>query len=160
MMKEASKQKWIPYLISILTTFAVAGLASIATVKGMPAYEQLVKPPLTPPMWLFPVAWGILYLLMAIGAAMIWRSASSGARKQALVLYGVQLFFNALWSVLFFGFQQYLIAFLWLVVLWFLILAMIKAFSRINPTAARLQIPYLLWVLFAGYLNLGIWLLN
>lgn len=159
-MRETTKQKWLPYLVSILVTFAVAGLAGIATMQGLPAYAQLAKPPLTPPQWVFPVAWGILYLLMAVGAAMVWRSGTGEERKKALVLYGVQLVVNALWSVLFFDLQRYLLSFFWLVFLWLLILAMYKAFSRINKTAGRLQIPYLLWVLFAGYLNLGIWLLN
>lgn len=154
-----SFKKIKPYLISIAIALAAGGLGGIVTYRGLPAYEQLTKPPLTPPSIVFPIVWTILYVLMGISAAIIYQSPTV-RRDTALAIYALQLLFNILWSVFFFGMQAYLFSFLWLVLLWLLILLMIKSFSKINKTAALLQIPYLLWVTFAGYLNFAIWMLN
>lgn len=154
--------KWktyLPYLVSVLIAFGVGGVGALATSRGLAAYEQLVKPALTPPALVFPIVWTILYLLMGVGAALVWRSAHS-LRGPALTVYAAQLLLNGLWSILFFGLQAHLPAFLLLVLLWLLIIAMVVLFRRIEPAAGYLQLPYLLWVTFAGYLNLGIWLLN
>jgi len=152
-------KKYLPYLISILIVFAVSALGSLATSRGMPAYEELIKSPLTPPSFVFPIVWSILYVLMAIGAAMIWKSEDD-RRGAALTLYAVQLLCNVLWSVLFFGFGAHLAAFVLLLLLWVLVFLMVVVFYRIDPRAGLLQIPYLLWLTFAAYLNLAIWLLN
>lgn len=151
--------KSLPYVVFILLTLAVGGLSSLAVAAGMPVYAQLVKPPLTPPSLLFPIAWTLLYILMAVGAAQVWNSAS-GRRQDALTLYFVQLALNALWSVWFFALQARLFAFFWLLALIAAIVRMIRSFSQINRIAGRLQIPYLLWCSFAAYLNFGVWLLN
>lgn len=148
-----------PYLVSILIALAVGFLSGIVTFRGMPAYEQLIKPPLTPPSVVFSIVWPILYILMGISAAMIWKSTDDN-RGEALSIYALQLVFNAIWSVLFFGFETYFFSFIWLVLLWFTILLMIVSFYRIRPVAGVLQIPYLLWVTFAAYLNYAIWQLN
>lgn len=149
-----------PYLVSILLALAVGALGGIATSNGMPAYEQIAKPALTPPSIVFPIVWTILYTLMGISAAIIWKEDKSEQRRVALTIYALQLALNFLWSFLFFSLQAYFLSFLCLLLLWVLIITMIWSFSRVNRTAALLQIPYLLWVTFAGYLNLAIWLLN
>ncbi|MEM5767773.1 MAG: TspO/MBR family protein, partial [Bacillota bacterium] len=148
-------KKWVPYLVSIIVALAIGFLSGLATSAGMADYERLIKPPLTPPSGVFPIVWPILYVLMGISAAIIWQS-DSRARKKALRIYIVQLLLNALWSVLFFTLQAYFLAFVWLILLWVMILSMIIAFYRINRLAGLIQIPYLLWVSFAGYLNFAI----
>ena len=121
-------------------------------------YETVNQPPLTPPMWLFPVVWSILFVLMGIASYLV--VMQKGEDTKALTLYTVQLIFNFFWSIWFFNLGWYLFAFLWLVALWILILATTVAFYRISKPAAWLMLPYLVWVAFAGYLNLGVWWLN
>ena len=113
---------------------------------------------LTPPMWLFPVVWSILFVLMGIASYLV--VMQKGEDTKALTLYAVQLIFNFFWSIWFFNLGWYLFAFLWLVALWILIIATTVAFYRISKPAAWLMLPYLVWVAFAGYLNLGVWWLN
>ena len=153
------KQSIKPYLIAIGSTLAAGMLAGLVTARGLDAYAQLIKPPLTPPSVVFPIVWTILYLLMGIGAARIYLSGNP-KKDAALTVYVAQLLVNCLWSFLFFGAQAYLLSFLWLSLLLVLIAVMIALFYPIDRTAALLQLPYFLWVLFAGYLNLAIWLLN
>ena len=117
-------------------------------------------PPFSPPAIVFPIVWAILYLLMGIGAARIAMAPPSDARSRSLTLYLVQLFFNFLWPFVFFNLQWYGVAFLWLIALWLLVFFMIQSFRTVDPTAAALQLPYLIWLTFAAYLNLGVWLLN
>ena len=97
---------------------------------------------------------------MGVGAARVYLTPASGVRTKGLRLYLIQLAFNFFWSIIFFNFQAFGIAFLWLAVLWALIWMMTLTFGKADRPAALLQIPYLAWVLFAGYLNLGVWLLN
>lgn len=149
---------WKPLLISIAIPLAVGGLSALITKSGMEAFSQAAKPPLTPPDWLFPVAWGILYVLMGIASYLIYKSGQDGL--PALSLYGIQLVFNFLWSVFFFNMQWYLFSFAWLIALWVLILLTMKEFFKLSKTAGYLLLPYLLWVSFAGYLNFGVYLLN
>lgn len=151
--------KWRPLAISILISVGVGTLSAFFTMNSMELYRELEKPPLSPPSFLFPVVWTILYILMGIAAFLIYRS-NSPDRGKALLLYGIQLLVNGFWSVLFFNCQMYLLAFLWLLLLWGLILLTILRFCTINKCAAYLLIPYLIWVTFAGYLNLGVYLLN
>ena len=155
------KIRWKPLLISIAIPLAVGGVSALLTRNSMEAFGQLNQPPLAPPAWLFPVVWTLLYTLMGIASYLVY--ASHGPRRavnRALTLYAAQLAVNFFWSLIFFNARAYLAAFLWLLLLWGLILATIAAFYRRSPTAAYLLIPYLLWVTFAGYLNLGIYLLN
>lgn len=105
-------------------------------------------------------AWGILFALMGIGAARIYLAPASNARSRSLLLFLVQLVFNFFWSIIFFNLQAFGFAFLWLIALWVLILLIILSFRKVDKPAAWLQIPYLLWVTFAAYLNFGVWLLN
>ena len=155
------KKAWKTYALWILLAEAVGALSGWLTREGTRIYtETAVRPPLSPPSAAFPVVWVILFALMGIGAARIWRSPPSKFRSRGLLLFFVQLAFNFVWSILFFNLERYGLVFGWLIVLWFLILGMILTFRRIDRKAALLQIPYLLWVSFAAYLNLGVWLLN
>lgn len=152
---------WKTYGFWVAFTEAVGGISALMTRKGMEFFSAAVtKPPFTPPPAAFGIAWAILYLLMAVGMARVWLRQVNKAESKSLYLYLLQLTFNFIWSLIFFNFQGYLIAFLWLIALWLLILQMTRAFGEIDVTAARLQIPYLLWVAFAGYLNFGVWFLN
>ena len=149
------------YIISIAATLAVGGLSALLTRGSMENFEALNKPPLTPPGFIFPIVWGILYTLMAISLSRVLLSpASADDKKSSLTLYIWQLAFNFFWSIIFFNFEAYLLSFIWLVVLLALIIAMTLSFAKSDKVAALLQIPYILWVIFAGYLNLGIYFLN
>lgn len=127
----------------------------------MEHFARLNQPPLSPPGWVFPVVWTILFALMGLSAGLIAVSgASRSVIRTALGVYALQLAVNFFWSILFFNLQLYFLSFLWLVLLWVLIALTILLFSRISRPAAALLVPYLLWVTFAGYLNFGIFLLN
>ena len=122
--------------------------------------QSVAKPPLTPPPAVFPVVWAALYALMGAGAARISLLSPSRERTVSLRLFGAQLGFNFVWTLLFFLLRVYGFSFLWLTALWVLILWMTLSFYELDRPAAWLQAPYLLWVLLAGYLNFGVWLLN
>lgn len=157
-MKE---HKWIPYVLWILFTEAMGFLSGWLTRQGSELYNQaIVKPPLSPPAMVFPIVWGLLFVLMGIGAARIYLAEPSPARTRSLRIFLLQLAFNFFWSILFFNFQAFGIALIWLLILWGLILWMIFSFRQVDPPAAWLQVPYLLWVTFAAYLNFGVWRLN
>ena len=159
-MTELNKSKIKPYAVSILLTLAVGGLSGFLTSMGMDSFDALTKPPLTPPSFLFPIVWTVLFILMGVGAARIFMTEPTAARNRALIVYVVQLAVNFLWGIIFFNLQAYGFAFFWLILLWVLILTMIYLFCKIDKPAALIQIPYAIWVTFAGYLNLMIWLLN
>ena len=153
--------KWKLYAVWILFVEAVGALSGWLTREGAKRYsESVIQPPLSPPAIVFPIVWGILFALMGISVARVYQAPRSRARTRGLWLFFLQLAFNFLWSILFFQFQAFGGALIWLLVLWALILGMIFAFHRVDPPAAWLQIPYLLWVTFAAYLNFGVWQLN
>ena len=155
------KQAWKTYAIWILATEAVGALAAFLTRDGIRLYrEEIIQPRLAPPAIVFPIVWTVLYALMGIGAARIFRRPPSKTRTRALGLYLVQLAFNFGWSLLFFNAQAFGLSFVWLAALLILIVWMITYFEKLDRLAAWLQIPYALWVAFAGYLNYTIWLLN
>ena len=153
---------WIRLLSCLAIPLVVGGLAALITMGSMDVYMETVRQPkLSPPPALFPIVWTVLYLLMGISSYLVCSApVPQPARKQALLPYALQLFFNFVWPLLFFRQQAFLPAFFWLVILWALVLWMILAFRKVNRTAAWLQVPYLLWLTFAGYLNLAVWLLN
>ncbi|MDD6526358.1 MAG: tryptophan-rich sensory protein [Oscillospiraceae bacterium] len=155
-----NKSKIKPYAVSILLTLAVGGLSGFLTSMGMDSFDALTKPPLTPPSFLFPIVWTVLFILMGVGAARIFMTEPTAARNRALIVYVVQLAVNFFWSIIFFNLQAYAFAFFWLILLWVLILTMIYLFCKVDKPAALIQIPYAIWVTFAGYLNLMIWLMN
>ncbi len=149
------------YVIGILIPVSVGLLSAYLTRDSMDIYQSITRPSLSPPALLFPIVWTVLYILMGIGSTLVYNSDTNAKDKsQALLLYGLQLAVNFFWSILFFNQRAFLTSFIWLLLLWSLILAMILSFRKVNKTAAWLQLPYLLWVTFAGYLNLMIYLLN
>lgn len=155
------KRNWKPYLFWILLAEAVGALSGWLARAATAAYStSILKPPLSPPGWVFPVVWTILFALMGIGAAKVYLSPSSAARSLGLNLFIAQLAVNFFWSPIFFNLQAFGFAFFWLLLLLALVLAMLFAFRRSDPMAAKLQIPYLLWLTYAAYLNLGVWYLN
>ena len=145
----------LPFLLFPLTVGAVSALL---TAGSMEAFADLCLPPLSPPGWVFPVVWTFLYLLMGFAAFLVVNSGKCG--NNALFFYLLQLFFNFMWSIWFFNCEWYLFSFFWLVALWLLIFATIRSFGIVSPAAANLMLPYLAWVTFSGYLNLGICFLN
>lgn len=155
------QHKWLSYVLWILFTEGVGFLSGWLTREGSQLYSQtIVKPPLSPPAMVFPIVWAILFVLMGIGAARIYLAEPSPERTRGLRIFLLQLAFNFFWSILFFNFQVFGIALIWLLILWGLILWMIFTFRQVDPLAAWLQVPYLLWVSFAAYLNFGVWRLN
>lgn len=155
-----SFRRWKAYAVFIAVTLVVGAAAGLLVRSGINVYEQqIVKPALTPPAFVFPIVWTVLYLLMGIGAAMIFLS-DSPEKTGALAVYAAQLIVNFCWSIIFFNDQAFLFSFVWLILLIILICIMIAYYLKINKYASFLQIPYLVWVLFAGYLNFMIYLLN
>lgn len=154
------KIDWKKLIICVAIPLAVGGLSALITMGSMDDFSALEQPPLSPPGWLFPVVWTILYTLMGIASYLVYTSGKPGRAKTALTVYGVQLVFNFLWSIVFFNLGWYLFAFFWIIGLWLLIILTTVLFYRINKTAGYLMIPYILWVTFAAYLNFGIYLLN
>lgn len=155
------KIKWKPFIISLAIPLVVGALAGILSGGGMQSFEQMNQPPLSPPGWLFPIVWSALYLLMGYASYRVYVSdADKTQKRNALILYGIQLFLNFLWPLVFFGLGWYLTAFWLLLLLWIAIFLTIRAFSAIDEQAGDLLLPYILWVSFAGYLNLSVYLLN
>ena len=152
--------KWKALLPSLAIPLATGGLSAFLTKDGMRAFASLRQPPLSPPGWLFPVVWTILYLLMGVAAARVSLSEAGEKRRAALRLYLVQLGVNFVWPLLFFNRQAFGFAFVWLALLFALIVWLTLSFREIDRAAPILLMPYLLWVAFAGYLNLGVWMLN
>lgn len=149
------------YLLWILASEAAGILSGLLSREGIAAYSATAdKPGLTPPAILFPVVWTILYALMGIGAARVAAAPPGLARSRGLNVFVIQLILNFFWSLLFFNARAYGFAFLWILALWAAIAAMIFWFGKVDRAAALLQIPYLLWVSFAAYLNLAVWRLN
>lgn len=145
-------------LIAILIPLAVGSLSALLS-GGMNSYAVLNKPALSPPAILFPIVWSILYVLMGISSYII-AASDSPDKKKALSVYWLQLLFNFFWSIFFFRFSLYLFSFVWLLAMIALIIIMIYRFYKISPIAAYLQIPYLIWCIFAAYLNFMVYQLN
>ena len=156
-MRKKSKA-WV-YIISVLIAYAVALLSLLFTKDSMQQYSLLDKPPLAPDSIVFPIVWGILYTLMGISSAIIYLSHSR-QKKPALTVYAVQLVLTFVWTLLFFKLKLRLASLVLLVVMVILVISMIVRFGRIKPIAGYMNIPYLLWLLFATYLNVGTYILN
>lgn len=152
------KSNWKIYALFIFIAVAGGALVGFLNSEGTKEFSLYVnKPALTPPAMVFPIAWTILYTMMGISAAMVY--TSEGGRDN-LFPYWLQLIFNYLWSFLFFGGKAYVMAFILLLLIVFLVIITIFNFRKVNKTAAWLLVPYLLWLIFAGYLNVGVWMLN
>lgn len=148
-------------IISITIPLLVGSLSALLTSDSMSIYQELTKPTINPPGYIFSIIWTILYILMGIASYIILTSSNNHSDiYKALTVYGLQLFVNFLWPIFFFAFGWYLFSFIWLLVLWVLLLITITLFYQLSKPAAYVMIPYLLWVTFAGYLNLSIYLLN
>ena len=152
--------KWKTYGFWIALAEGVGLLSGYLSREAQNLYSEFIhKPPLSPPAILFPIVWTILYALMGIGIARV-RLKDGEGKKRATGLFLLQLTVNFFWSLIFFNAQAFALAFLWLVLLWVAVYGMIRQFAKDDALSAKLQIPYLLWLTFAAYLNAGVFLLN
>ena len=159
------KIRWKTLIIAVLIPLITGSAAALISRNAMKNFENINQPPLSPPMWLFPVAWTVLYILMGIASYLVFTSHNTSykdmsEKRSALAFYALQLFFNFVWTLIFFNLEQYFFSFVWLVVLWVLIIITMVKFFKIDRKSGFLMLPYLLWVTFAGYLNFGVFLLN
>lgn len=152
------KINWKRLIIITIITFIVGSFFSWFTMNNMDTFKELEKP-INVPGILFPIVWSILYLLMSISCYIITESNDKNKDK-SIIWYGIQLVINSLWSLIFFGFGAYLLAFIWIVLLAVSVIIMMAKFYNVDKRAAYLNIPYILWILFAAYLNFGIYILN
>lgn len=143
--------------IIIFIPIILGTLVGLLLMNSYEFYQGLIKPPLAPPNWLFPIAWSILYLLMGISYYKIIDKSDDVIIRQ---IYRIQLFFNLVWPVIFFLFELLLLSSIWIVCLDILVIIMIYIFYKIDSKAGLFQIPYLIWILFATYLNISIFILN
>lgn len=149
-----------PFVFCLAIPLLTGALSGFLTQNEMKSFSQLKQPPLSPPGWLFPTVWIILYILMGFACYLVWSAPKSQSRSQGLVFYGIQLVVNFLWPLFFFNAKWYFFAFGWLLLLWYLVFTTQKKFRAAAPKSGNLLIPYLLWLTFAGYLNLAIAILN
>ena len=155
------KRKTKALIFNIALPLIVGGVSAYISRDGMESFKALEQPPLSPPAALFPIVWTILYILMGIASYLVSTADTEPHdADNALTIYAVQLGFNFFWSLFFFKLGWFYFAFIWLLMLWVLIILTIRAFGRTSKTAARLLVPYVIWVTFAAYLNLGTALLN
>ena len=155
------KINWKTLIFFVSIPLLVGGFASLISRESMSMFEQLTKPPLSPPGWLFPLVWTVLYIFMGLASYLVFTSNhNKNEIKTALQIYALQLIFNFFWTILFFNFELYFFAFFWLITLLALIILTTFLFYENSKLAAYLIIPYIIWVTFAAYLNLGVALLN
>ncbi len=156
------KRTWKTYALWIAVAEGVGALSGWLSRAGFALYRdgQIVRPPLSPPGVLFPVVWVILYALMGVSAGRVALSPPSRERSRALGVFLLQLAFNFFWPILFFRFQRFDLALVWLAALWVLVLWMLQSFLSIDERTAQLQLPYFLWISYAVYLNWAILRLN
>lgn len=161
-MNKETKSKITAFIIAVAIPLATGGFSAFLTRNNMDIYEKIITPPLSPPSFLFPVVWTVLYFLMGVSSALIWkkRKENKEETETALLIYAASLVFNFIWSLIFFNSGMYLFSFIWLIALLILIIATIIKYKKLSSAAAYIQIPYALWVTFAGYLNFGIFILN
>lgn len=152
------KIDWKRLIIIIIITFVVGSFFNFFTMNNMDTFKELEKP-INVPGILFPIVWSVLYLLMSVSLYIVTKKDEK-TNTRALIVYVVQLIINSLWSLIFFGFGAYLFAFVWILLLIISIIVMMVTFFKIDKRAFYLNIPYLLWSIFAGYLTLGIYMLN
>ena len=146
-------------IISLLIPLIIGLISGLLSMNGIKEFATLSKPILSPPGFIFPIVWTILYVLMGISSYLIYNEQDYQS-SCCLKIYGINLFMNFMWSLIFFGLKLRLFAFIWIIILDLVIAYMIYCFYKVNKKAAYLQIPYLIWCLFATYLNLAIYLMN
>lgn len=155
------KVNWLKLLVSIVICQLAGLIGLVFTAPSIPTwYASLVKPSFNPPAWVFGPAWTVLYTLMGAGLYLVWEKASKKQAKEAIAVFGLQLFANAAWSIIFFGLKDIFAALLEILVLAALIIITIVKFYRVDRRAAYLLTPYFFWVIFASLLNLSVWTLN
>lgn len=155
------KFKLTDLLIFIVTAELTGAVSALIAGDFASFYAEVTQPPLSPPAWVFPVVWAVLYALMGISAYMIWNTGNkSRERSIALKIYFIQLAVNFSWSIIFFRFRLLGAAAVVAVVLFVLVVLMILSFSRVRKLAANINIPYLIWLAFAAYLAIGTYILN
>lgn len=154
------KISWRTLIVFLLISWGVGGLASFLIRNNTDIYETLQRPAFAPPGWVFPVVWAVLYTLMGISAYLIFRAFPSASRLNALTSYLVTLIINFAWPLIFFNAQAWWGAFFWLLLLIVSLVVQLVLYWRVRPSAALLQIPYLLWISFAAVLNLSIARMN
>lgn len=148
-------------LIALLIPLLVGGFSALLTAEDMKIYETMNRPPLAPPGWVFPVVWTILYVMMGLASYFVYISKADSERKRkALSYYAAQLAMNLFWSTLFFTYSRYLIALIWLLVMWVLILVCVIRFYRIRHAAGLMMGVLFLWTTFAAYLNLAAYIMS
>ena len=158
MTHELKLRQLIP---ALLLPLAVGAAAGFLTKDGMMMYTIMAKPPLSPPAWLFPVVWTGLYIMMGLASALVWSAGVSVSRRdRALSAYALSLVANFVWPFLFFWLELYNVAFFWLLMLWGIVAVCTLLFWYIRKSAGLLMLPYIVWLGFAAYLNLGVWILN
>lgn len=164
-MTEMYKGKGKKHIAALIASIAIAeGTGALSAFLGMTkgvSYENLTKPSFSPPAWVFPVVWIILYFLMAVAAYRIWMYGREGkGTRRSLKLYDIQLILNFLWTIIFFRLGLFGAAFIELLILLVLILLTTFEFYKEDKISAYLMIPYIAWTAFAGVLNCAIWMLN
>lgn len=150
-------RKYKSLILNIALPLGVGIVSALLTMGAMEDFAALNQPPLSPPGWLFPVVWTILYVLMGVSSWMIQRI---DAQARPLSVYYVSLVFNFFWSIFFFICRLWLLSLVWLLILWILVLIYTVGYFRIDRRAGWLQVPYAVWCAFAIYLNFGVLLLN
>ena len=152
-------KNYLKIILFIIIPLVVGFTSSIITKNSMMIFNIIKKPPLSPPGILFPIVWSILYIMMGISSYLVIESESK-LKIKWIIIYSIQLIFNFFWSIIFFKLKQYYFAFIWLLALWILVMILINYSKKINKLLSYFLIPYILWMTFAGYLNIGIALLN
>lgn len=160
MLSLTSRKQIIGLVGWLIVSFSASAVGAVASIQAKDFYSQLAQPDWAPPPYVFGPVWTVLYALMGIAAWLVWRSGGFHTNRLALMLFLLQLAFNAIWSWLFFAWHQGAMALVDVLVLWFFIVATIVSFWRVRPLAGVLLIPYLLWVSFASALNFSLWQLN
>ncbi len=157
-----NSQTILKLIFSLVLPLTIGGVSGYLVKNQMNGewFNTLAKPSFNPPSYLFGPVWTALYVLMGVSMFLIWNTPKNELRQKALTVFGVQLFFNFWWSILFFSFHTIFLSVVDILLIWFLIIYMITLFKKIKPVAAYLQIPYLFWVTFATVLNISIWYLN
>lgn len=144
------------FYLALFTPLIIGMISAAISARGMVAYGNMEKPPLSPPAWLFSVAWTILYLMMGLASYFVLASETDQKIKySSLLLYGIQLVMNFFWSIIFFKWEMYFGAFIWLILMLILVIICAIKFHRARKVAGYLLIPYVIWLTFAAYLNLG-----
>lgn len=151
----------VTLVLSLLIPLLIGGISAALSAKGMATYATMSKPPLSPPGWVFSVAWTILYIMMGLASYFVLVSkVDTNNKVMAIAIYMLQLAMNFMWSLIFFNAERYFIAFIWLMVMWCLVIICMIKFFKIDKLAGSMMIPYVLWLTFAAYLNLGTVIIN